>query len=290
MDKNYQIKGLNGQIILTKKRVKIARKGAMGFLTSGLAGVKEIPIKNISSIQMKEATNLTNGYLQFSLPGGIESKKGLFDATKDENTVMFTKKHQDDFLTVKKYIDAIIDEDEINFDELKLPLFEENKKNDNETNNISDKKEKKTFSWKYLIPIYGFYLIFKTDNAKKGLSYFLNILITIIVLAMFGGSESTNDNTGTQETKNISKTEQKNKIIEGEFSKKNYKKIKNGMSQAKVKKILGEPESTTESEMPSLGKTDMWHYQDTSLFSNSIEACQVYFTNGKVSMKNWTKL
>ena len=66
MDKSYLIKGVNGQIILTKNRVKIARKGALGFLTSGLAGVKEIPIKNISSIQMKEATNVTNGYLQFS--------------------------------------------------------------------------------------------------------------------------------------------------------------------------------------------------------------------------------
>jgi hypothetical protein len=35
---------------------------------------------------------LTRGYIQFTLPGGIESKRGILDATKDENTVMFDKK------------------------------------------------------------------------------------------------------------------------------------------------------------------------------------------------------
>ncbi len=192
MDKNYLIKGVNGQIILTKNRVKIARKGALGFLTSGLAGVKEIPIKNISSIQMKKATNVTNGYLQFSLPGGNESKKGIFDATHDENTVMFSKKHQEDFLTVKKYIDSIMDGEEINFDDLNLPLSEEDNKTSTTQQVSTNTKNEKTFSWKYLIPIYGFYLIFKNDNAKKTISYILNIIVTIIVIAILSGGDETN--------------------------------------------------------------------------------------------------
>ena len=33
---------------------------------------------------------LFNGYIQFTLAGGIEGKRGAMEATKDENSVMFS--------------------------------------------------------------------------------------------------------------------------------------------------------------------------------------------------------
>ncbi len=54
-------------------------------------------------------------------------------------------------------------------------------------------QETKGFNWKYLIPFYGFYLIYKSTDVKKGLSYFLNIIVTIIligIIANIGENES----------------------------------------------------------------------------------------------------
>jgi hypothetical protein len=47
---------------------------------------------------------MTAGFIQFTFSGGDESKKGLFDATKDENTVMFQSKDQADFEKIRDYI------------------------------------------------------------------------------------------------------------------------------------------------------------------------------------------
>lgn len=58
-------------------------------------GNKEIMIDKISGIQLKPGTAMTRGYIQFTLPGGRESTKGLMDAGRDENTVIFAKKYND---------------------------------------------------------------------------------------------------------------------------------------------------------------------------------------------------
>lgn len=55
----------------------------MGFLLQGLKGKKDIYFHNITSIQIKKQ-GLTVGYLQFSLPGGNESKRGVFASANDE--------------------------------------------------------------------------------------------------------------------------------------------------------------------------------------------------------------
>lgn len=100
----YEVKGVNGQIKLTKGRVIISRKGALGFLGHGLKGDKEIPIKNVKSIQFKKAGRITNGYLQFGISGGVEAKGGIFDATEDENTVMFTSDQQPSLRRLKNIL------------------------------------------------------------------------------------------------------------------------------------------------------------------------------------------
>lgn len=62
------------------------------IINKGLKGSKTIPFKSISSIQLKEAVNNINGYIQFGVLGGNESRGGIFAAVLDENTCMFDKK------------------------------------------------------------------------------------------------------------------------------------------------------------------------------------------------------
>lgn len=101
----YFAQGVNGQLAVTPDRIVISRKGFLAFMTQGLKGDKEIPLANITAVQMKQPGLATNGYIQFSILGGIEDRGGLFDATKDENTVMYSKKQQEVFRYVKELID-----------------------------------------------------------------------------------------------------------------------------------------------------------------------------------------
>ncbi len=85
----YQMKGVNDLLEVYENKLVITPKGVMGFLNKGLKGQKEIPFRSITAIQFKKAGSMTKGYLQFTIPGGKESKSGLMAAVRDENTFMF---------------------------------------------------------------------------------------------------------------------------------------------------------------------------------------------------------
>ena len=106
--KIIEANGVNGQMKLGEGYVEISKKGVLGFMTQGFKGVKKIAIKQITSIQFKNAGTFTNGYMQIAFIGGQESKGGLFNATQDENTVVFNKKQQSDFERIKEKIELII--------------------------------------------------------------------------------------------------------------------------------------------------------------------------------------
>jgi hypothetical protein len=97
------VRGYNGQISFDGKSVSISRKGAIGFLTQGLKGTKEIPLRAISSIQMKKAGMVANGYIQFATGAG-ESKGGINAAVTDENTVIFTLFSNEEFEELKSLV------------------------------------------------------------------------------------------------------------------------------------------------------------------------------------------
>lgn len=99
-----EAKGVNGQLELYEHKVIIRRKGKLALLTQGLKGDKEILISQISSIQFKKPRT-TNGYIQFAFLGGFEAKRGIFQATEDENTVVFSKARQHDFEVIKSMIE-----------------------------------------------------------------------------------------------------------------------------------------------------------------------------------------
>jgi hypothetical protein len=99
------LKGVNGQLELFPDKVVIRRKGVLAFMTQGVKGDTTIRLESITGVQLKPGGVLLNGYIQFTLPGGLESRGGIFDATKDPNTIMFRKASNSDAATIKNYIE-----------------------------------------------------------------------------------------------------------------------------------------------------------------------------------------
>lgn len=50
---------------------------------------------------------MTTGYLQLVIKGSLENKGGVLGAVKDENTILFGKKEDDQALKVKTIIERI---------------------------------------------------------------------------------------------------------------------------------------------------------------------------------------
>ncbi|EDP68454.1 hypothetical protein CAT7_07623 [Carnobacterium sp. AT7] len=112
MEKEFYVKSPNKvSINLTDKAINITRKGFVNLMNQGLKGDKTIPLKNITAVQLKKP-GMTSGYIQFGVLGGNESKGGVFAATQDENTIMFSKKHYNDMVELKGYIEEYIFRDE----------------------------------------------------------------------------------------------------------------------------------------------------------------------------------
>jgi hypothetical protein len=101
----FTARGRNGQLMVTPQKIIISRKGAMGFMTQGHKGLKEISLEQISAVQFKKNGPLTAGYIQFSFMGGSETKHGIRDAVTDENSIMFKKSQEPDFIRAKELID-----------------------------------------------------------------------------------------------------------------------------------------------------------------------------------------
>lgn len=101
-------KGISGQIEVYDGKIRIVRKGFTAFMLHGLKGDKDILASSISSIQFKPAGMMTNGYIQFAFMGGAEAKRGLFQATQDENTVMFNKGQQPAFEEVRQLVEGMV--------------------------------------------------------------------------------------------------------------------------------------------------------------------------------------
>ena len=105
----YTMKGVQDILEVFEDRVTITPKGVLGFLNKGIKGTKEIPFHSIIAVQYKEAGVVFSGYIQFTIPGGNESKGGLMAATRDENTFMFaTKKNNPLAGEIKTHIDSAV--------------------------------------------------------------------------------------------------------------------------------------------------------------------------------------
>jgi hypothetical protein len=101
----YKVVGAIGELEVYDDKVTITNTGVMGFLNRGLKGTKTIPLHSISAIQFKRG-GITRGYLQFTIPGGNESKGGVFDAVADENTFLFDEESNTEVESIRNYIES----------------------------------------------------------------------------------------------------------------------------------------------------------------------------------------
>jgi Protein of unknown function (DUF2510)/Short C-terminal domain len=99
-------KGVNGQITISGDWVTIERKG-LGRIGHS-KGDRRIPLGSITAGQMRRAGSLATGFLKFSVPGSPAVRGGLKAATEDENSVVYTKKHQADFEAIRAHVEAYI--------------------------------------------------------------------------------------------------------------------------------------------------------------------------------------
>jgi hypothetical protein len=101
----FEMAGVQDILRIYKNKLSIEPMGVLGFLNKGLKGTKEIPYRSIVAIQIKEAGAMFNGFLQFTIPGGNESKGGLFAATNDENSFVFSGLHNNSLVNqIKGFI------------------------------------------------------------------------------------------------------------------------------------------------------------------------------------------
>lgn len=104
-----EYRGSTGTLVLTDTGV-IIKRGVMGTILGGLKGEKFIPYSSIVAVQLKKAGMLA-GYIQLTLMGGSEAKRGLWESTRDENTVNFSSsKDNEKFLEAKETIERKIHE------------------------------------------------------------------------------------------------------------------------------------------------------------------------------------
>jgi len=100
-----EAKGQNGAVTFDGTYITIIRKGFGSRMMGQVKGEKRILVSTLTAVQLK-SVGMMNGYIQFTLPGGNESRSNrTVDAAKDENTVTFTKKQQPQFVELREAVE-----------------------------------------------------------------------------------------------------------------------------------------------------------------------------------------
>lgn len=106
MEERHVFESGTGIVTVTPTTITIQHK--KGTYHGGKT--KEIRIKSISAVEMKEPGRILAGYIQFVFSGGKEAGgRKVLDPVKNENTVMVAKKDFAKFRECKAIVDAYID-------------------------------------------------------------------------------------------------------------------------------------------------------------------------------------
>ena len=105
------VRGHNGTIVFDGATVAITRTGFIARATVG-KGEKHIPLRHITAVQFKPAGLVMNGFIAFTLAGGVEARSRFghqtSDAVNDENSVLFTKMQQPAFEQLRADIERAL--------------------------------------------------------------------------------------------------------------------------------------------------------------------------------------
>jgi hypothetical protein len=106
-DRPIEAKGKSGFVRFDGRMLTIAHTG---FMTPVGRHEKQIPLRHLSAVQFKNPGWFTNGFIQFTLSGGIERRSewgsATFSAASDENSVVFTRAQSRAFEEVR---DAVLE-------------------------------------------------------------------------------------------------------------------------------------------------------------------------------------
>jgi hypothetical protein len=101
--------GYNGQIEVTDDELVITRDGAKARLIFGKdTAERRIPLQALSGVRLKEATRLSNGWVQLLLGGEIPAELSTGTAASNANTVVFTHKKRAAFQELHHRLEAVI--------------------------------------------------------------------------------------------------------------------------------------------------------------------------------------
>ena len=85
----------------------------MSFLTYGFRGTKEILIREMTSIEYKNAGGMLNGHILFLYRGGRDVKTSVFgndSIASNENAVIFNRDNQAAFDTLREMLNGKMDQ------------------------------------------------------------------------------------------------------------------------------------------------------------------------------------
>lgn len=106
-----EAKGKTGTIDFDGQYVTMRRDSFLARSTVG-KGEKRLHVSQIAAVQWKPAGWAVNGFIQFTVAGGNERRSRMGSqtsaATKDENSVVFSKQQQPAFEELRKALDAAI--------------------------------------------------------------------------------------------------------------------------------------------------------------------------------------
>ncbi|MGH3501211.1 MAG: DUF4429 domain-containing protein [Nocardioidaceae bacterium] len=110
-DQTLCAKGRGGTVTFDTRFVTIIRRGVLARMSYG-KGEKRIPVARINAVQWKPAGVVVNGFIQFTIAGGNEVRSAFgrqtIDASRDENSVIFTRKQQPAFAALRDAIDETL--------------------------------------------------------------------------------------------------------------------------------------------------------------------------------------
>lgn len=108
------VKGRNGIVSAFEDRIEISRKSVIGFLTQGIKADRIVHYRDMTSIETKRPSLVTNGYMQFIINPELSVKQKVsivsgttVESMKDSNSVIFTaihKKTLKEFDELKEYV------------------------------------------------------------------------------------------------------------------------------------------------------------------------------------------
>jgi hypothetical protein len=106
-----EVRGVNATVRFDGQTITILRRGPFSRLP-GDRGDRHIPLAHLTAVQLKPAGRVVNGFIQFTVGGGNErrSQSGshTIDATKDENSVVFSYGQRTEFERLRDAVQAAL--------------------------------------------------------------------------------------------------------------------------------------------------------------------------------------